>query len=197
MISKLLLLPLSSCLTPTDQPPCTLPCEERAPSINLPVGHHLGGGTMRFMIESMTLPSLPGLFESCPNLVFQFVWSIKRGVDAAKEDFWKTDPAVKAIIEAVRRTDGELNVADVGIQALLHHSPTITELSLLKASLTLATIHALQSHRPLTLLTLGRAGEEEPLFVTEDAEIAFGKLLCARGVSLTRLRFGGPDWPII
>ncbi|RKO93274.1 hypothetical protein BDK51DRAFT_42481 [Blyttiomyces helicus] len=89
------------------------------------------------------------------------------------------------------------HITDDAVQTLLRHCPSIVELCLFDTEITVATIRALKSHRPLTLLTLG--GQEErdvPLFDTEDTEITLGELLSARGSSLMRLRIGEARWRI-
>ncbi|RKO87699.1 hypothetical protein BDK51DRAFT_51467 [Blyttiomyces helicus] len=85
--------------------------------------------------------------------------------------------------------------SEQAVQALLKNCPLIAELHLFHSPASIATIHALKSYRPLTLLTLRRQEDQEPpLFGTEEAtEVAIGELFAARGALLTRLASAGEN----
>ncbi|RKO89775.1 hypothetical protein BDK51DRAFT_28128 [Blyttiomyces helicus] len=81
---------------------------------------------------------------------------------------------------------------DYDVQTLLHHCPSVAELNLISTQVTIITIHHLESHRPLTMLTLG--GEDLRLLETLNAEISLCELLAARGTLLRRLYIGDWGW---
>ncbi|RKO94347.1 hypothetical protein BDK51DRAFT_53152 [Blyttiomyces helicus] len=71
-------------------------------------------------------------------------------------------------------------VTDTGVLALLKHCPAIAELSLCDTAVTVATIKALQPHRPLSLLALAN-DDDLRMFATNDSEIALHTLFFTRG----------------
>ncbi|RKO91273.1 hypothetical protein BDK51DRAFT_39653 [Blyttiomyces helicus] len=103
------------------------------------------------------------------------------------------------LLVAIDLSGGEDRVTDEVVQALLHHCPAILELNLSDTAVTINTIQALKSYRPLTLLALGEylrdsVPEEVRLFETVDTEIALGELLSVCGSLLTRLQICKPGW---
>ncbi|RKO91283.1 hypothetical protein BDK51DRAFT_44126 [Blyttiomyces helicus] len=80
---------------------------------------------------------------------------------------------------AIELSGSGVNVTDDAVRALLWYCPAIEELSFLDTAVTIDTIHALKSYRPLALLTLGnhRRDGVANQFATTDAEIALSELL--------------------
>ncbi|RKO89961.1 hypothetical protein BDK51DRAFT_43925 [Blyttiomyces helicus] len=99
---------------------------------------------------------------------------------------------VSVDLSSAGEDDGRLT-DDAAVKVLIDHCPSIEQLSLFNTSVTIDTVRALKTYRPLTLLTLG-GDRELRLFATEDAETALGDLLSARGAPLTRLRIGERGW---
>ncbi|RKO83522.1 hypothetical protein BDK51DRAFT_41322 [Blyttiomyces helicus] len=115
------------------------------------------------------------------------------GIASASEQVAANSPMLKAALIS-HLSSLQLHGYDVRDDTaipLLRRCPPITRLCLFNTAVTTATILALKSHRPLTMLTLAADRETDlRLFATEDAESALPELLSARGALLARLFIG-------